>query len=156
MVYVDSDGVMANFKEWVNEYSNGNYKNLSVKEVDLIMIDNYKTVFLTSKECNNASKYLDMIRENECCRVLTALPSVNRLRSEFPLVSDIEYRVSVMKENKYKWFEERGIPREKVIITNRSSDKSKYCKSPADVLFDDWGTNIENWREAGGVGCLVV
>lgn len=34
-------------------------------------------------------------------------------------------------------------------------EKILYCHGPEDILIDDHSGTIQEWREAGGTGCLV-
>lgn len=159
MIYIDSDGVLADFEKWVKEINPKAFDSSNIhekiKDVDRVMVENYLSVFLDMEECNNSESFLNNLRENEEYMVLTALPRLGRLQKEFPEIEDMEHRVNVMRENKFRWFELRGIPRCKVIITDASNEKTRYCKSSSDVLYDDRDLNIERWIKKGGIGILV-
>lgn len=77
MVYVDSDGVIANFKDWVRR-KNPNALNSS-SGVSRVILKHYTTCFLDEALMPNADFYLHQLKNNTEWKVLTALPNRENL-----------------------------------------------------------------------------
>lgn len=155
MTYFDSDGVIYDFNYWVDFYDPSAFDR--PLGVDSLMVNHYDTVFLKGRKTRKADYFINRLVNDEECFVLSAVPSVERLYSEFPEIGkeEIEKRVNTMMENKKLWFESHGVPREKVILVTKAAHKARYCKSKNDTLYDDWMPNISRWIEKGGNGVLV-
>jgi 5'(3')-deoxyribonucleotidase len=58
------------------------------------------------------------------------------------------------KQDKMKWIEKnlRPLPQLNHIVIRR--DKQKFAKTNGvpNILIDDWGMNIDEWKAAGGIG----
>lgn len=150
MTYIDSDGVLANFDDYLTEYLG---HPASVEEARKVMVEDYKNSFLVSRTLPHSAFYFDMLVNDPNCYVLTALSKAEHLE---PCCTDVpvEEVLRTHRENKYTWFERRGIPRNKVIIVDHASEKLKYCK-PGDVLYDDRKKTIQEWNELGGIGIHI-
>ena len=153
MIYVDSDGTISDFLGWALEKDpkalDSPDSTLHWERVSELMVLYYKEVFLVSKPLGFADFFIEEIKNNDDWFVLTALSEPNRLEKYCKNV-DVQEVLDTHRENKYLWFEKRGIPREKVIICDSSKDKTKYCKDFNDLLYDDNWDNIKAWRAAGG------
>lgn len=138
MIYIDLDGVLADFDGWLVDFLGIGYTELEVQ--DLIQAK-ASECFLKSKVIES-NKYLLSLGE---FRILTALPKLSL------------YKDSVfmkLKRNKLKWCEMLGIPKSKVIMVGRPSEKVLYCE-PGDILYDDYEKTVDSWNSASGIGFLV-
>ena len=153
MTYVDSDGTISDFLGWALEKDphalDSPDNTLHWERVSELMVLHCDEVFLVSKPLSCADFFIDEVKKNDDWFVLTALSEPHRLEKYCKNIS-VEEVLNKHKENKYLWFEKRGIPREKVIICESSKDKIQYCKDHDDLLYDDNWDNIIAWRNAGG------
>ncbi len=153
MLYIDSDGVIADFYGWCRMFD----PEINCTDSDKIrrlMVEHASECFLTCKKLPKAEGFLKAIRENDGIMVLTALTPVEKL-ARYCSKKQARRIVAVHRENKYRWFEMHGVPRNKVIITSGSTSKAAYCHK-GDCLIDDYAKNIEEWQAAGGIGVLHV
>ena len=145
MVYVDLDGVLADFNIYASDYlDDGGFMELFLRR--------YEDCFLTLPEIPEGMTLYKHLKDPV---ILTALPN----RDEF-----IEYgecqgyqhnavvRIyNVLANNKVQWVRNHlgDVP---MIIVHSRVDKINYAKG--NVLFDDYKPNIEDWERHGGVGIL--
>ena len=152
MTYVDSDNTISDFLGWAlskDPHALDSPDNTRHWEkVSEILVLYYKEAFLESKLCGQGDFFIEQIKKNDDWMVLTALSKPERLEKYCKDVS-LEEVLETHKENKYLWFEKRGIPRNKVIICRDILSKVEHCK-PGDLLFDDNWDIIKAWRKAGG------
>ena len=153
MIYVDSDDTISDFLGWALEKDPHALDSPDVEHhwdrVSELLVIFYKEAFLMNKDKSFTDFFLYEIKNNNDWFVLTSLSEPSRLEKYCKDIS-LEEVLETHRENKYKWFERRGIPREKVIICNSAKEKTSYCKSPEDLLYDDNWNNIKAWRKAGG------
>lgn len=146
-VYIDLDGVCADFKGWVNQYA-------TVKEEDWVntdlpyrlMEEHVDEVFLVF-DTLNLFPHMNAIYNSDIeAKVLTAIPK---------RFFDNELGVK-MRQNKLKWCQKHfdNFKEDDIIFANSFADKVNYLK-PGDVLYDDRKDTIEMWNQAGGVGINV-
>lgn len=146
MHYIDSDGVLHNLMKWFFEKDPD---SLYSSDIRSRLLAQYSDEVFLGEQLPGASFYLEMLRTKPDYMVLTSLSAPDKLE---PYCSKpVEEVLEDHRRNKYKWFKDRGIPEEKVIITDSYKDKAKYCK-PGDILVDDTKGNIEAWEKAGGIG----
>ena len=150
MVYVDSDGVLADFYGWCRQYDNSITVNDSEK-IRALMVQKADECFLTCSPLPFSSSLLNAVRKNNNYRVLTALTAESKLLKYCKNEEECKRIVQIHRENKYRWYEKLGIPRSKVIITDGLQSKAEFCKK-GDYLIDDYEKNIKEWKEAGGIG----
>ena len=155
--YIDSDGVIADFRKWV-ESKGIDMETASPKDIHRVMMENYAECFLALDVIEGRESLMDLAIEDDDVFILTAVPSVDSISREFRGIYDsskIEKRLLIMRNNKIEWYSRRGVPENKVIICNGTSSKVKWCR-PGDVLYDDLPGTVEKWRRMGGIGVLVL
>lgn len=152
MIYIDSDGVLSDFDQWLIDVNCANHNNSN--EVFKSIIEHQDRVFLESKQIR-ANNWIRRKMKRSDFRVLTALPDKDAFRKFFNSDEEFNSCYNKLKENKYIWFEKIGIPRDKVIVTSTREEKFKYCTSYEDILYDDYPDTIKKWRSLGGTGVLV-
>ena len=158
--YVDSDGVIADFASWARSKDaelideSGNAKEGCVDKLHKIMVDNYRECYLNLDVLSTGEFFIQKLKTCDNWYVLTASLALKKIRK---FVSDLSLSQEIFDtlcENKYKWYEKLGIPRNKVIITGSRSEKQHYAKG-CNVLFDDFIENIEDWKKKGGIACQI-
>lgn len=136
-IYVDMDGVLANFFKKANSLTEDPsiaWRNQEFRDVDRVLKKIRKTPnFFTS---------LDAFPQ-----INTLLRGIKNLGGEFSILSSPlnDYTGDCAAEKK-AWLDEHLIDDpENVIITH---DKPQYAKG--NILIDDYGFNCRKWEEAGG------
>ncbi len=152
MVYIDSDGVLSDFDQWIRDKTHKNSN--SSEDVLRTLIKYQDEAFLASKPIKKNNWLRKMMKTSDF-RVLTALPYGDDFRALFNSESAYIDCLDKLKENKYRWFENIGVPRDKVIITSTRREKFNYCKSKDDILYDDFPDTVRTWRDYGGRAYLV-
>lgn len=149
MVYVDSDGVLANFKEWIDLFRADSIN----KDVLRIIVENYKECYICFNQIPHSEFLFDSIRLNDDWYVLTVVPNTEKIRKKFPTL-DSEKIYKTLVANKINWFTSRNIKKEKIIIAWDAEDKLSYCRK-GDILYDDYYKNVSLWEKSGGIGIHV-
>lgn len=148
MVYVDLDGVLANFQAWANQNLDPNaddpYMDLFLRQYDQCF-----------KELEVIERGRILLRSIKDPAILTAMPNVGDFL-EYALgegftSTEAMRRYQVMMANKLTWVASHlgEIP---VIIVPSRTIKAQFARG--NVLVDDFEPNIEDWEKAGGVGVL--
>lgn len=152
--YIDSDGVLSDFHGWVVSHTGGMLDE-SV-DIDRFIVDHYDSCYIDAQQLPGRDLWLLMLATDPDWYVLSSVGTLDRFIEAAPELSieEVNRRHQVAIDNKYKWFEERGVPRDKVILVGRSADKVKYCK-PGDILYDDYNKTLDLWEEAGGLAIKV-
>ena len=142
MIYIDLDGVLADFNGKVLEIMGKYPHQVTPKELwkTLEQVDNF---YYSLDIINGSKEHLEYIWNNSFVNVeiLTALPSPSK-------------KLRTSANDKIMWVNDKLSPN---IITNCVSNwrmKSGFCRSNSDVLVDDQEKNIVMWTEAGGIGIL--
>jgi 5'(3')-deoxyribonucleotidase len=148
-VYLDLDGVMANFDGGVDALFNQPTKEFfaelgafkawaKLAEVDHLFLNldplpNYKTLFSHLKRLHDDGTIN--------LEILTSLPIPSG-------------KLVTAKADKIAWVKKYLDKDIKVNTVIGGAKKAKYIKSPTDVLIDDLPRNITAWKDAGGTGIL--
>lgn len=144
MIYIDVDGVIANFEKWGLEKDpdiDGKWDD----RLPSILSEYYEESFITLEETSYCNTFINLYRDNKSVKFLTALPEN---------LFDKPFKREVARLNKIKWLTDRGISEDDIIIVDEPHDKILYCKQ-GNVLFDDNLSTIKKWRENQGVGILI-
>lgn len=142
-IFIDMDGVLADFYGYVDEITGINSRKPSKNEKELIWcLLESSHFFLKLKPLPNSDTILaTAINTGADVQLLSAKP----YRAKCPTASS----------DKKKWFK-RFFPRYNSIninISPTSWDKIVWCR-PGDILIDDLEENIKRWRNTGGIGIL--
>jgi 5'(3')-deoxyribonucleotidase len=138
-VYVDMDGVLADFfGEW-QKLIGSNWRNVKKIEPALQKIRDKDDFWLTLPLLPQAKNLLNIIKNVKGSYSILSSPLPNDPNSE---------------PHKREWIEKNlsFFPPENVIITH---DKAKYATQQdgtPNILIDDFGQNISKWEAAGGEG----
>ena len=146
MYYIDMDGVVADFKKWIESYKTFSEDEWRyTNEPWSVMEDNIDVVYYNLQPTNLLPGFVNLYNTGQA-KFLTALPKAWK---------DTEYW-DIAAENKTAWLEKyvHKFKREDIIITPGAGPKIDYCQ-PGDFLFDDRWDTIQRWNEAGGIGIRV-
>jgi len=149
MIYLDVDGVLADFESWVYSVDPTFTKEDWMKKgrVTQVMIDNYETCFRNSAR----TIYFDHLKKlyDDNLGNVKLLTAVGDWWPTKEMRERAEY-------NKLVWAYNNEFNRTDLIIVSRASDKIPFCRGPEDVLYDDRRPTIEAWIEKGGSGIYIV
>jgi LysM repeat protein/5'(3')-deoxyribonucleotidase len=138
-VFVDMDGVLADFfGEW-NKLIGKSWRNVTDIEPELQKIRDTEDFWLDLPMLPKAKNLLGMIKDLK--------GSYNILSSPLPDDPNSE-------PHKRQWIEKylSFFPPEKVIITHNKTPYAINSDGSPNILIDDFGPNVNKWEAAGGVG----
>jgi 5'-nucleotidase len=144
MLYLDMDGVVANFEGWAADSIGPTWKQ-EIDKPDWGSFGNFPNLYLNLPKMINADSLY-----HECCALvgedrvqfLTALP--RRAQPIFPNAA----------RHKVEWIKKNISPKARVHFGPYAVDKQLHVRSPEDILVDDMKINIDQWNKAGGIGIL--
>ena len=151
MIYLDMDGVLADFERGVKELCgmeplSQNGKRRDPKQDDLMWerIRETEHFYDRLELMPGAKEMFDRIREKygDRCEILTGIPRAER-------------GIVTAEQDKRNWTRRMLSDTVKVNAVCRK-DKQRYCGGPESVLIDDREKTIREWRELGGTGILHV
>lgn len=142
MIYLDVDGVLADFAKWVWSID-PEFDDWSKLGMQAFMKENYTTCFRDSKR-DVGFDFLKSIYDTQETKLLTAIGECWDNPSE----------KEVIINNKVQWLTENGFREEDIIIVEHPDEKLEYAKS-GNILFDDRDKTVEAWIKKGGIGFKV-
>lgn len=139
-VYVDADGVLADFDKKVGEIAGCHIstlpKGLMWKHVSRYIKDGGRFWYDLDKMSDADTLMSFLLGTGINIEILTAM-------GDMPSAY----------QDKIDWFAQY-YPGVKVNIVKKSPDKAKFITGPTDILIDDRMKSIEPWVNAGGIGIL--
>ena len=125
MIYLDVDGVIADF--YVGLQALGWEGELFVEpgKLEKFMAKNYTQIFRTSPPTSNMQFFRAMYYKENDMKILTARGSHYK-----------KEHINTVIENKHFWLNQFGFRSDDIIVVEQSKDKLPYCQ-PGDVLYDD-------------------
>ena len=148
MIYLDMDGVLADFDKAVNDLC-GMRTMQQDGETDP---RHDEKMWAEIRKIGHFYDRLDLMpgakemfdriygKYGDRCEILTGIPKKER-------------GIPDAAEDKVKWTR-RLLSEDVVIRTVLRKEKLNYCHGPEDVLIDDREKTIREWRNAGGTGIL--
>ena len=147
MIYIDMDGVIADFEGWMKTHiPDINESMWKTSRPWKVMEDNYKDVYLDLKPLHLLEHMSHLYNSLDNVKFLTAIPHA---WWDTP-------KGSYAKLNKTEWLQKHinNFNINDVIFTAGAMQKIQYVE-PGAVLYDDREDTIEAWNKAGGTGILV-
>lgn len=140
-IYIDSDGVIADFDAYVIEKFGKSVSEFESKNKFWSKLgwfnNNVEPFFSNLPKMAHADELIKLLTEKfHHVKILTATGHVPKN----------------VGEQKTEWYA-KHYPYLEVILVRKSSEKAKYAHSGA-ILIDDRDKSIVPWVEAGGIGCL--
>ena len=145
-IYVDLDGVLADFVKGVAKLLDGGYSEKRYESDSKYRSKMWKAVKEYSKKggklwlelepMSDAKKLWDYVK-NYDPEILSA-------------TGNPEYGAG---EQKHKWVAKHVDPKVKVNLTRTSAEKANHAKENY-ILIDDKSKSINPWKAAGGIGIL--
>lgn len=148
MIYIDMDGVIADFEGWITSVlpevteDDWRYNDSPWKVLD----ENIETVYRDLKPLHLLPYINYMYNSLDNVKFLSAVPK-KWAGSDFWDKAVANKRTWLLKH--IDNFQVRD-----AIFTKGAGDKINYMK-PGDVLYDDRQDTIDTWNEAGGLGIHV-
>ena len=147
-VYIDMDGVLADFDRGVRELCHMEPQSQNGKrdtKIDDLMWDALRKVdhyYDKLELMPGAKEMFDLIywKYGDQCEILTGVPRPER-------------GIITAGEDKIAWTKRNLSEEVKINIVLRK-EKLRFCKGPDSVLIDDRAKTIRDWKEAGGIGIL--
>ena len=138
-VFVDMDGVLADFETFANSYLGSEWK-VEVEMPNwgrLSQCQNLYSMLSPMPDAYDLWRYLHGRFDYQDIQILTAIPS----RAYFPSAVD----------DKREWVAKHFGKNVKVNFGPYAKDKQYHCKE-GDILIDDMERNINQWIARGGIG----
>ena len=143
IVYIDMDGVLANFfEEWAKlaGIKTGNYKDIPPADIDPTLDKMIGTDFFAQlPKFPTADKLIQMV--------------INFFGSYKILSSPLRNDHANSKMHKIDWIGRKlKIKPTDIIIVGDKTSYAKQADGTPNILIDDLGKNIQRWRSSGGLG----
>lgn len=148
MIYVDMDGVIADFEGWIKTFipdiTEEDWKN--TRKPWVVLEENYMTAYRDLQPLDLISHFNNLYNNVENVVFLTALPS-GWYETE---------KWEIGCHNKRAWLADHidNFRFNDVIFTKTAREKIDYVK-PRHVLYDDREDTLKHWRDNGGIGIHV-
>jgi len=143
IVYIDMDGVLANFfEEWAKlaGIKSGNYKDIPPADIDPTLDKMIGTDFFAQlPKFPTADKLIQMV--------------INFFGSYKILSSPLRNDHANSKMHKIDWIGRKlKIKPSDIIIVGDKTSYAKQADGTPNILIDDLGKNIQRWQSSGGLG----
>lgn len=135
-LYIDCDGVLANFEalaDHVLEMNSREYEKLHGSDKFWAQLGAVEDFFYNLEPMHDAQELYDAVKHLNPI-VLTGSPSQ---------LGEQAY------DQKRRWIAKIFGPDQKVIVC-QSKNKYQFCE-PGDAIIDDWPKHQKKWEDAGGI-----
>lgn len=136
MIYVDIDGVLADFYGGVRKLTGKEFSKESYSEIE--KVDQF---FYNLDILPEAKRYMCSLVFNTNVQILGAIPlPTGKLISA--------------QRDKVEWIHTNISPSLQVNIVQDWSFKKYFCSGDHDILIDDSERNVKDWTDSGGYSIL--
>lgn len=142
MIYLDLDGVFADFNGAVQKYCPGLVYQQHSKQIWEIL-QNVPHFFLILDVLPNLKIYDAVLGNDDNVEFLTALPRATGY-------------LKTAQRDKTDWVHSHIDDWAQVNCVSSWEMKKYFCRGKHDILIDDSPRNIEDWIKVGGTGILHV
>ena len=146
IIYLDLDGVLANFEGWSADVIGPDWKHEINEVPEWGRYKEYPRLYRDLPPMDGAREFYEQcVRytgDRNQVEILTALP--NRARHHFPEAA----------LDKTEWSSKYIHKNVRVHFGPMAKDKQLHVRCCLDVLIDDMQINIDQWKQAGGIGIL--
>lgn len=143
IIYLDMDGVLADFRGWAIENFGEEWKT-EIEKPNWGAISNTSNLFAKLKPMADAlelyNNCVDIIGDKNRVQILTALPQRMNMESA--------------AKDKIEWAHTHISPDIRVHFGPYAQDKQYHKRHKFDVLIDDIELNIQQWESVGGYGIV--
>lgn len=147
IIYVDSDGVVADWVSWMIEQIN--HADITTQRELNKHPNRTELIKEVYKREPNAFYLLPVIEDGR--RLIESLKQSGKKFKILTAIGDQE-NTKQAHECKLEFYQEWfDLPLTDIIIVKESKDKLKYCEGHNTVLIDDYDLNCDTWKQAGGV-----
>ena len=139
LVYLDMDGVLADFfGDWSKISGVSHYKDIGNVEQALQLVRDHPTFWIDLPLLPNARALVKTVIEKYGEYRICSTPLAGDGRS---------------KPGKIAWINKHfaDMPPAEVVLTHNKAERAQH-NGVASILVDDFGTNINKWKAAGGIG----
>lgn len=146
MIYVDIDGVIADFKSWISQYGEFTEEDWAKTDKPWKIMEENIDILYADLPALDLLPHFNNIYQQGNCRFLSALPYQ---------WYETEYW-NIAANNKLKWVKKHidNFKDSDLILTRGANKKIEYCE-PGFVLYDDRKDTIEKWIKHGGIGIHI-
>jgi hypothetical protein len=147
MIYLDLDGVLADFNGYIETLSPGCLD--SREKTREVILEHYKECFRKSEVLEKNVKFLEPILRGRCgeFKILTALPG-----KSFEMSDEV---IETLKQNKLYWLKKHfDLDEDKVIIARGIKGKFEHLKE-GDILYDDNIDTVKKCLKLGIYGIYI-
>lgn len=138
MLYIDLDGVMVNFHKAILKHTGKAYAGKKTWEI----LETIPNLFYSLEPCLDAFYGINFIESNFIpYEFLTALPLITGELHSAQL-------------DKVRWVRDKLNSNAQVRCVQNWRHKKYFCREKHDILVDDCSRNIQEWKDAGGIGIL--
>jgi len=139
LVYLDMDGVLADFfGDWSKISGVSHYRDIGNVEQALQLVRDHPTFWIDLPLLPNARALVKTVIEKYGEYRICSTPLAGDGRS---------------KPGKIAWINKHfaDMPPAEVVLTHNKAERAQH-NGVASILVDDFGSNIDKWKAAGGIG----